>query len=529
MTVRVLVVRIPDWPVVAAGVAPTEPAAVVWANRLQAVSLAARARGVQPGQRRREAQGRCPDLEVLAPDPGRDARAFEAVLVALDGVTPLVEVTAPGCATFPTRGPSRYFGGDEALAAHVAALVRAALDPLGPPGEVPVGVGVADGPFAASLAARRGAARGEPLVVAPGASAAFLAPAATVTLGRPDLVDVLGRLGIRTLGAFADLPSGDVLARFGSDGLAAHRLAAGLDERLPDIADPPADLTVAAALDPPAERVDTAAFVAKTLADDLHERLEQRGLACTRVLVEAETEHGETRARLWRHEGALTAAGIADRVRWQLDGWLTGPVAHRPTAGITRLTLVPDEVVPAKGRQLGFWGGETASAERASRALARVQAMLGPDAVRVPEWRGGRSPAEQVTLVPVHMVDLTDPDGRPAADPSWVAAPWPGQVPDPAPALVHADPALVDVLDADGAVVGVSGRGLLSADPHRLVERSGASSEVVSWAGPWTADERWWDPGAHRRRARLQVVTAAGAAHLVVLEGRRWWLEATYD
>ncbi len=49
MTVRVLVVGIPDWPVVAAGVAPTEPAAVVWANRLQAVSLAARARGCSPG------------------------------------------------------------------------------------------------------------------------------------------------------------------------------------------------------------------------------------------------------------------------------------------------------------------------------------------------------------------------------------------------------------------------------------------------------------------------------------------------
>ncbi len=529
MTVRVLVVRIPDWPVVAAGVAPTTPAAVVAANRVVAASLAARAEGVRPGQRRREAQGRCPGLEVLVPDPARDARVFESVLSVLDAVTPLVEVTTPGTVSFPTRGPSRYFGGDDALAAHVAALVAEALGPLGAAGEVLVGVGIADGPFAAAFAARRSAgAASSVVVVAPGTSAAFLASASTATLGRPDLADVLARLGIATLGAFADLPSGDVLARFGADGLAAHRLAAGLDERLPDLADPPADLAVAAPLDPPAERVDTAAFVAKVLADDLHERLGSRGLACTRILVEAETEHGETRARLWRHEGALTAAGIADRVRWQLDGWLSGPVAHRPTAGITRLTLVPDEVVPATGRQLGFWGGESAGAERAARALARVQAMLGPDAVRVPEWRGGRGPAEQVVLVPLHLVDLTKPD-RPAADPGWVTAPWPGQVPDPAPALVHHDPVLVDVLDPDGRVVGVSGRGLLSADPHRLVDAAGATHEVVSWAGPWVADERWWDPAAHRRRARLQVVTDGGAAHRVVLEGRRWRLEATYD
>ena len=57
----------------------------------------------------------------------------------------------------------------------------------------------------------------------------------------------------------------------------------------------------------------------------------------------------------------------------------------------------------------------------------------------------------------------------------------------------------------------------------------GASHRVVAWAGPWPADERWWDPAGHRRRARLQVVTGEGTAHLLSLEGGRWHLEATYD
>ena len=52
---------------------------------------------------------------------------------------------------------------------------------------------------------------------------------------------------------------------------------------------------------------------------------------------------------------------------------------------------------------------------------------------------------------------------------------------------------------------------------------------VVAWAGPWPVDERWWDPPAHRRRARAQVVTADGTARLLALEGGRWWVEATYD
>src|SRR5207247_687602 len=82
------------------------------------------------------------------------------------------------------------------------------------------------------------------------------------------------------------------------------------------------------------------------------------------------------------------AAALADRVRWQLDGWLTTTWADRPTGGIALLRLVPDEVVPDDGRQLGFWGGAREADERAARAVARLQGLLGPDAVAVPEQRG---------------------------------------------------------------------------------------------------------------------------------------------
>ncbi|MCB1018090.1 MAG: DNA polymerase Y family protein, partial [Acidimicrobiales bacterium] len=369
---RTLAVWCPDWPVVAAGVALDVPAAVLRANRVVACSPAARAEGVGVGLRRRESQGRCPGLVVLDHDPGLDARRFEPVLAAVETLTPRVEVTAPGSCAFATRGPSRYFGGDETLAEKVVAVATEALA-----GRGDVVVGVADGPFAARLAARTAApggvdrgdravpGPGRTLVVAPGESAGFLAPLPVAALDRPDLVDVLERLGLRTLGAVAALPLADLVARFGLEGQGAHRLAAGLDERPPDARRPPPDLVVHAELDPPAERVDRAAFVGKALADELHARLASEGLACTRVAVEAETEHQERLERLWRHEGALSAAAIADRIRWQLDGWLNGNPAVRPTGGVSRLALVPDEVLPARGRQLGFWGGKAAAGERA--------------------------------------------------------------------------------------------------------------------------------------------------------------------
>jgi protein ImuB len=42
-------------------------------------------------------------------------------------------------------------------------------------------------------------------------------------------------------------------------------------------------------------------------------------------------------------------------------------------------------------------------------------------------------------------------------------------------------------------------------------------------------EERWWEPDGGRRRARFQLVDATGQAHLAVVEGGRWWVEALYD
>jgi protein ImuB len=276
-------------------------------------------------------------------------------------------------------------------------------------------------------------------------------------------------------------------------------------------------------LDPPVDRVDTAAFAARTLAQDLHERLVRLGMACHRLRIEAETEHGEHLSRLWSHDGPFAPADMAERVRWQLDGWLSGTavtVAARPTAGLTLLRLLPDEVVPDQGRQLGFWGGEAGVDERTARALARVQGLLGPEAVVTAVLVGGRNPTEQVRLVPW---------GEPAGPGGQQAPPWPGRVPPPAPAVVHGRSLVAEVVDGDGGAIEVTGRGVVSAAPARLSVAGGPWIEVAAWAGPWPADERWWDPAAHRRRARLQVVLADGCAHLLALEAGCWGVEATYD
>lgn len=513
--VRTLVARCAHWPVVALGCPLGDPVAVVASGRVVAASPAARGHGVVPGLRVRTAEARCADLVVRERDLAAEARAFEPVVRALDDVTPQVEVPDPGTCAFATRGPSRYFGGDEVLAGMVVERLAGALV-----GRTGVRVGVADGPFTAAVAAELA----DPVrIVAPGDAAAFLAPLPVRLLGCPELGDVLVRLGIATLGAFAGLPAADVLARFGTEGRRAQCLAAGADERPLAVREPPADWSVSAGFDPPADRADRVAFCARALAERLHRRLDAAGVSCVRVAVEAETEGGDRLVQSWRHEGGLSAADIADRVRRLLDDRRAGPGASRPGGGIVRLTLVPDEVTPAQGRQLGFWGGEAEADERAVRVAARLCGRLGPDAVRVPERRGGRHPDEQFALVPAATVDLRD--RRLAGD----DRPWPGRLPAPSPSRLPPVPWPAELHDAAGAPVRVTGRGSLSAPPSRLAVDGRDPAAVVAWAGPWPSDERWWDGARHRRRARLQIITGDGLACLVTLERGRWGVTAVWD
>jgi protein ImuB len=538
---RTCCVWCPDWPIVAARRRDESLRAVPVVVRerigsrdvVRAASAEARAEGVTRGMRRREAEAQCPGVVCIDTDEALEARAFEVVARAIEVLTPRLVLDRPGLCSFLTRGPSRYFGGDESLATHVHGAIVTALGEVDPD----IRVGIADGGFVARLATRRAGA-GTPFVVEPGASAAFCAPWPVAVFDDEGLESLLVRLGLRTLGDVAALPGDAVLARFGLDGRRFHDLARGIDAGPPVLVTPPPDLVEQVELDPPVQRVDAVAFAAKGLADRLLARLADRGLACTRVVIEAETEHGERLSRCWRNDGALTPAALAERVRWQLDGWLTATHGERvdediedTTGGLCLLRLIPDEVVPADGRQLGFWGGDQAAHDRADRALARVQGMVGFESVVTAVVQGGRTPAEQVRWVP--WGEAREPQ-RPLVVDTFPTA-WPGSLPPPYPARVLDPPAPAQLCDEQGNAVIVSGRGEQSSAPARVecAVLPGGGGPVRGWAGPWASDVRWWDPTARRRCARWQVVVdcvdAGDVACIVVVEAGRAGIEAIYD
>jgi protein ImuB len=545
---RFITIWCPDWPIVAAGCRPDVPAAVMRSHRVVARSTAAASEGVVIGQRRRQAQQRCPLIELLDDDPARDAREFESVVRAVADVAPRVDVVEPGWLTVAAVGPSRYFGGDLATAEHLADIVRRALSNR----EVAVGVGVADGRFSASVAARLAVRRSSPVVVEPGESATFCSPLPVgwlQTLGEvdADLADLFVRLGMRRLGDLAALSAADVLGRFGHVGVHAHRLASGADHRPANTTDPAPERRLSRVLDDAAGQSDAVVFVAKQLADELAGALGADGRVCTRLVVLLETEHGERSERSWYRSAGMSASAMVERVRWQLDGWINLPRGseNEITGGVALIRLTPDEVRADEGVQLGLWGGQSEADRRAARAIARLTTLTSEQAVTVPVWHGGRLPADRYRWVPATTVDLDQRERAVsrAGTGAGPHGPWPGSLPAPSPATVYGDGRPVEVLDADGLSVSVNGRGIVSAPPAVMRVMLGSEEEgwrrgkvrrIESWAGPWPVDQQWWEPANHRRLARFQMVTEAdesGERHaaLVVAEHRRWWLTAVYD
>lgn len=505
---RILALWFPDWPIQAArSEEPREmPGAVVVVagQRVLVCNSPARRVGVRRGMRLRQARALCPDLVVFEDNPDRDSRVFESIATGLDEVAAAVEVLRPGLVIVEAGAAARYHGGeDRAAELLIDAAARRGVD---------CQAGIADQIATALIAARLGQ------VVAHGQSVAFLhrqpislLVAETALDCDPGVVATLTQLGVRTLGELAELPRRAVHTRFGRAGEHCHRIAAAAPDRHIAPSLPARDLAVGFTPEEPIERVDTAAFVARSLATTLHQRLQQAALVCLRLKVIAEVSGGRRLERIWRTRQAMGEQATAERVRWQLDGWLSGGGA----GAITGLILEPVEV--AAPEPVGELWSEGTDAEQARQVVARVQSTLGVDAVLQPRLRGGRGVAERIGFVSF---------GEEREDLDHGS--WPGRIPGPLPArLGGAHPAARVVL-VDGAErpVIVTAEALLSSRPQAL-GWGRRRFRVTAWAGPWPVDV----PG--QRCARLQVVGQAGdegfpRAWLLRWADRHWRIEASY-
>ncbi|GAA2091614.1 DNA polymerase Y family protein [Brevibacterium salitolerans] len=536
---RTLALVVPDWLAVAAAIEadlpPTAPVAVLRAGRLVSATAQARALGVERGMRARAARRLCPDLSLFPADPEREARHFASVTEVLTGAVARFTVLGAGAVGVPAES-LRYAHADE------AAAVEVLLESLTQDSGWEFLPGIADTVPAALLAAQRSHR------VEPGGTPAFLAelPVSALEVLRVldetveeeellALISVFVRLGLRTLGDLAALTGEDVSTRFGELGLRCRRLACGEETPAPPEHLRTVELCAAAALDPPTPRTDVLAFRARTAAAELFAAVRSRGLVCTQVTVRLQTPAGEENTRTWRLE-EMEEARIADRVRWQAEGWRAN--VRRPGSrtqgpggraegdgvdgdaaavdeGIALLTLIAAELAAPLAAPRPLFG-EGSGDDAVTHSLERLQGLFGPDAVRVPVLQGGRDPEETDLWTPWQQRP------QPLRDP---AAAWPGAVPRPHPTRVLRTP--VELLDARGRDVVARPSGLDSAPELLRIPGVGAR-RVVGHSEVWAAEIAWPEPVERRYLSRLQVLCEDGSAYLLAREHGRWRLRGEY-
>jgi nucleotidyltransferase/DNA polymerase involved in DNA repair len=370
-----------------------EPAALApEAGREQVVgevSAPAEAFGVVRGMRLGEAMSRCPALRLVPPDPEGVRSLWHAVLDRLEAIGAAVESDSAGAAFFESDGLHGLHGGD--LAGVLAAAGRA----LGPGARM----GAAPCRFAAHAAALQARPRKgrRSFVVDERHARDFLAPLPVALLRtRPELQalpEVFERLGIRTLGEVAALPSRAVAERFGHPGLLALDLARGRDtplapRRPPEPVVERLDLPEAAS----GQQLERALelLVARVLA-----RRERRGRALRGLAVSARFVAGGT----WRTAITLRQASAdPERIRLALGPKLAELPAPAESLGLEVEAFGPpaqdqgrllDEAAAVRRARLGE---AVRQARQAAGAEAALKVLDVDPGSRVPERRAVLAP-----------------------------------------------------------------------------------------------------------------------------------------
>jgi protein ImuB len=505
--------------------------------RVIATDAAAARRGVRPGMAFAEARALAADLVSLPWDTERVARAALEVTTALLAASPRVAWAGERGNEGVWWVDAAGLGGEPKLAQRLCRIT----DCLG---FGRARAGIADSAIAAYAAAvsghrgtgaqghRRAGTLVRPVIVPPGDDATFLAPfPLSLIAPHEDLAETCHALGLGTVGQFAVLDSDEVEARFGPEGLAAHRLARGFDSRGPTTPRDDALPVIVCDIGSPVATAGPLLFVLKGALASLGSALHAKGFAARELALTLTLDDGSTAektvrlARPTSHEGALF-----DHCRAAFEGWaLPEPV--------TALAVRTAVAVPASGEQGDLLAPRWADPAALEAAFDRIRGSEGADAVAQPLVRDGHLPRDAgAWSVDGHADERTH-------GPAGAALRRTGLAGRDAALRLLQSPTLIRVR---------LGRSGLEAFRH-----GGTWLDVTAWSGPERLAPRWWvvdgtDTAAHHTdpadapsapadgarsgaiagpRDYYSARTAAGTLWLLFKAGasRQWFVEGWWD
>jgi protein ImuB len=440
---------------------------------IHAVTDAAAAGGARPGMRLTDARALDPALLAEPADPVGDAALLKRLARWAGRWSPVVEVDGEDGLRLDVSGIAHLFGGEEALAADIERSFAC----LGLTARVAI---------APTAAAAWALARFAPHLVATQELSAALAPLPVAAL-RIDArsVQILERLGLKTIGELAKMPRKSLQRRFREADNPLHALDRTLGRRDEPLTAAPHEPPprALARLAEPATHPEAAAQALDRLVPELARQLEERKLGARRLHLAG-----------YRVDGSVAGTGVAtaipSREPKHLHRLLSDKAAALdPEFGFDAFALTASWCEPLGAAQESLVE-EPDGAGEVAKLVDRLSVKLGPEAVRRPQ------PVES------HVPERAN---------AWVSgvhalAPAPACAQDGRPRPHH----LLDRPEAI-AVVYATPEGL----PRRFVWRR-AVHDIARVEGPERIAPEWWRA---RSSARLRDYYRVEDN-----DGRRYWI-----
>jgi protein ImuB len=354
-------------------------------------------------------------------------------------------------------------------------------------------------------------------------------------------ISAFNRWGLKTLGEVAALPSADLSARLGRQGLVWQAIARGEDIRplVPDVAEERFESSME--LEWPIDGLEPMSFVLTRLLEPLSVRLERRDRGVAVLHVQLGLIAGDIYTR------SLQLPSPMRDVRTLRTLALLDLESHPPPAAVDRVALVIDPT-PGRVTQHTLFARPHPTPEQISTLLARLGAVMGQDRIGAPATVDSYRPGAFV-MKPF----ATDHDDqrrargargenvlenllKNSADSAISAL---NVVSSRVPSLEPRAPALRRCRQPVPARVAADASGR----PVRVTtdRRGFAGGGVVSVSGPWRTSGEWWETGAGRAgragqagpwdRDEWDVALNDGGAYRIFLDRTTggWFIDAICD
>lgn len=458
---------------------------------VQRNEAAARA-GVEIGMTATHAQARCPALELLNRNPEDEAAGQTDLLSCAESFSADFESTGEGIATlnlFSVRGKAK----PKKLAREIVDWLAGA--------SFSARVGIAANPNLALLAAKLA----NPIETIRGTREdirKFLAPLPVEALSpAPEIREVLGLWGVRTLGDFTMLPRHEVCERLGVEAGELWDHAGGTRRRLLRLVRPSVDYSQTIDLDYEIDSLEPLLFMIQRALEVIGSRLAANYLVAERIELIFDYSDGSAYRREFRIPDPSRDQQLLFRImHTHLEDFET-------KAPIRGLKLEATATKPLR-HQFKLFESTLRDPNRFGETLARLEALLGSENVGVPDLLPSNKP-DAFRVAPFDAERRTcDPENPGMFAKTPVAGLPLRRFRPPRPVLV--------ATERFGPF-----------DRPREITNGALRGPIHDFRGPWLSSGDWWDRFAWARQ-EWDVELIDGGLYRLVHEEKKWKLDGVY-